>query len=86
LIRHVPVGKDVISPAAHTTFSNPTGLLDFVRELRKLSGGKPVGFKLCIGRTEEFLDICKAMLETNITPDFITVDGGEGEPGQRRQK
>jgi glutamate synthase domain-containing protein 2 len=80
-IRHVPMGKDVISPAAHTSFSTPKGLLEFVRELRRLSGGKPVGFKLCIGKKDEFLGICKAMLETGITPDFITVDGGEGGTG-----
>ena len=80
-IRHVPMGKDVISPAAHSAFSTPTGLLEFIRELRRLSGGKPVGFKLCIGKPEEFLGICKAMLESGITPDFITVDGGEGGTG-----
>jgi len=80
-IRHVPMGQDVISPAAHSSFSNPGGLLDFVKELRSLSGGKPVGFKLCIGQPKEFLGICKAMLETGITPDFITVDGGEGGTG-----
>ena len=56
-------------------------LLNFVRQLRELSGGKPVGFKLCIGRRDEFLAICKAMLETEIKPDFITVDGGEGGTG-----
>jgi glutamate synthase domain-containing protein 2 len=80
-IRHVPMGKDVISPAAHTSFSTPKGLLEFIRELRQLSGGKPVGFKLCIGKKDEFLGICKAMLKTGITPDFITVDGGEGGTG-----
>jgi len=75
------MGKDVISPAAHTSFSTPRGLLEFVRKLRHLSGGKPVGFKLCIGKKDEFLGICKAMLETGITPDFVTVDGGEGGTG-----
>ena len=80
-IRHVPMGKDVISPAAHSAFSDPQGLLDFVQELRQLSGGKPVGFKLCIGQPKEFLGICKAMLASGITPDFITVDGGEGGTG-----
>ncbi len=80
-IRHVPMGHDVVSPAAHSAFSTPTGLLEFVAKLRKLSGGKPVGFKLCIGRKSEFLAICKAMIETGITPDFITVDGGEGGTG-----
>ena len=80
-IRHVPMGADVISPPAHTAFSTPKGLLQFVQRLRELSGGKPVGFKLCIGRRDEFLGICKAMLELNIYPDFITVDGGEGGTG-----
>lgn len=80
-IRHVPMGQDVVSPAAHTAFSSPQGLLDFVKQLRELSGGKPVGFKLCIGQPKEFLGICKAMLESGITPDFITVDGGEGGTG-----
>jgi glutamate synthase domain-containing protein 2 len=80
-IRHVPMGEDVISPASHSAFDSPIGLLKFVSELRSLSGGKPVGFKLCIGNKSEFLGICKAMLETGITPDFITVDGGEGGTG-----
>jgi glutamate synthase domain-containing protein 2 len=80
-IRHVPMGHDVVSPAAHAAFSSPLGLLKFVSRLRELSAGKPVGFKLCIGSKTEFLAICKAMLETGITPDFITVDGGEGGTG-----
>jgi len=80
-IRNVPMGQDVISPPAHTAFSTPTGLLEFVRQLRALSGGKPVGFKLCIGQREQFLGICKAMVATGIKPDFITVDGGEGGTG-----
>ena len=80
-IRHVPLGADVISPSGHTEFSDPQGLLQFVRQLRELSGGKPIGFKLCIGRKSEFLSICKAMIETGIKPDFITVDGGEGGTG-----
>jgi glutamate synthase domain-containing protein 2 len=80
-IRHVPMGQDVVSPAAHTAFDSPAGLLRFVVQLRELSGGKPVGFKLCIGRKSEFLGICKAMLETGIRPDFITIDGSEGGTG-----
>lgn len=80
-IRHVPMGRDVVSPAAHSAFDSPAGLLRFVVQLRELSGGKPVGFKLCIGAEHEFFGICKAMLETGITPDFITIDGSEGGTG-----
>lgn len=80
-IRLVEVGKNVVSPSAHSTFSTPEGLLKFVKRLRDLSDGKPVGFKLCVGRRQEFIAICKAMLETGIRPDFITVDGGEGGTG-----
>lgn len=80
-IRHVPMGKDVVSPPAHTAFDSPQGLLKFIKKLRQLTNGKPVGFKLCIGRRDEFLSICKAMLATGITPDFITVDGSEGGTG-----
>ena len=80
-IRHVPLGYDVVSPPAHTAFSNPVELLTFIQQLRELSNGKPVGFKLCIGYKSEFLSICKAMLKTGILPDFITVDGGEGGTG-----
>ena len=80
-IRHVPMGQDVISPPAHSAIDSPAGLLKFVARLRELSGGKPVGFKLCIGNKSEFLGICKAMLETGIQPDFITIDGSEGGTG-----
>jgi len=80
-IRLVDLGQDVISPPAHREFTTPKGLLDFIVRLRELSGGKPVGFKLCIGRKYEFLAICKAILDTGITPDFITVDGAEGGTG-----
>lgn len=80
-IRGVPLGQDVISPPAHSAFSTPRGLLEFVTELRELSGGKPVGFKLCVGKRREFLAVCRAMVETGLLPDFITVDGGEGGTG-----
>lgn len=80
-IRGVPLGQDVISPPAHTAFRTPRELLAFVTRLRELSGGKPVGFKLCIGKRREFLAVCRAMLETGMVPDFITVDGGEGGTG-----
>jgi glutamate synthase domain-containing protein 2 len=80
-IRGVPMGKDVLSPPAHSAFSTPAGLLEFIARLRELSGGKPVGFKLCVGDRVELLAICRAMIATGITPDFITVDGAEGGTG-----
>ncbi len=80
-IRDVPLGQDVLSPPGHSAFSTPIELLEFVAELRRLSNGKPVGFKFCLGDMREFLSICKAMLKTGISPDFITVDGGEGGTG-----
>ena len=80
-IRKVPIGKSVLSPPAHSAFDSPIGLLEFIKQLRELSGGKPVGFKLCVGKRREFLAICKAIIETNILPDFIVVDGGEGGTG-----
>lgn len=79
--RGVPEGKDCISPPFHSTFHTPIGLLEFVQQLREHGSGKPVGFKLCIGRKSEFLGICKAMIETQIYPDFIVVDGKEGGTG-----
>lgn len=80
-IRGVPVGKTVASPPVHSAFSGPTGLLKFVTQLRALSGGKPVGFKLCVGQPEQVLSIVKAMVDSGLVPDFITVDGGEGGTG-----
>lgn len=80
-IRKVKPGADVVSPPAHRAFSTPIGLLQFIKQLRELSGGKPIGFKMCVGQPHEFVAICKAMLETQIYPDFITVDGGEGGTG-----
>jgi glutamate synthase domain-containing protein 2 len=79
--RGVPMGEDCISPSRHSAFSTPIEMMRFVAEMRRLSGGKPAGFKLCIGHEWEFLAICKAMLETNIYPDFIVVDGKEGGTG-----
>ncbi len=80
-IRHISKDRDCISPAVNPECTSPKALLAFIQQLRTLSGGKPVGFKLCIGNPAEFLSICKAMLETGITPDFITVDGAEGGTG-----
>ena len=80
-IRGVPLGEDCISPAAHSAFSTPVELLQFIALMRELSGGKPAGFKLCIGHPWEFMALCKAMLETGITPDFIVIDGKEGGTG-----
>ena len=80
-IRGVEQGVDCISPASHSAFSTPMGLIQFIEQLRKLSHGKPVGFKLCIGHRTEFLAIVKAMVESRIMPDFIVIDGKEGGTG-----
>jgi glutamate synthase domain-containing protein 2 len=79
--RGVALGQDCVSPALHSAFSTPIELLEFIARLRHLSGGKPVGFKLCIGHPWEFFAIAKAMIATGITPDFIVVDGKEGGTG-----
>lgn len=80
-IRNISKDHDCISPAVNPECTSPKELLAFIEQLRRLSGGKPIGFKLCVGNPAEFLSICKAMLETGITPDFITVDGAEGGTG-----
>lgn len=80
-IRLVKAGTTVFSPPFHSAFATPKELVKFVQHLRTLSGGKPVGFKLCIGKKSEFISICKAMVELDLYPDFITVDGGEGGTG-----
>ena len=79
--RGVPVGVDCLSPAKHSAFSTPLEMMAFIQQLRTLSGGKPVGFKLCIGHPWEFMGMVKAMLESGIYPDFIVVDGSEGGTG-----
>ncbi len=79
--RGVAIGQDCVSPSCHSAFSTPVEMMQFIAELRRLSGGKPVGFKLCIGHDWEFLAICKAMVKTGVYPDFIVVDGKEGGTG-----
>lgn len=80
-IRGVEPGTQVDSPPRHSAFSTPLEMIDYIQKLRDLSGGKPIGIKLALGRKSEFIAMCKAMVETGITPDFITVDGGEGGTG-----
>lgn len=79
--RGIPMGQDCLSPAAHSAFSTPIEMMQFIGRLRELSDGKPVGFKLCIGHRREFMCMVKAMLATGIAPDFIVVDGKEGGTG-----
>ena len=79
--RGIPVGVDCNSPSQHSAFSTPIEMMHFIARLRELSGGKPVGFKLCIGHPWEWFSIAKAMLHTGITPDFIVIDGAEGGTG-----
>ena len=85
-IRLVSKGNDIISPPTHSAFSTPLELMDFVKLLRKGSGGKPIGIKICIGNKSEFLSICKAMVETKTYLDFFTIDGGEGGTGAAPQE
>lgn len=80
-IRGVPVGVKCVSPAQHRVFSTPIELIEFIAEMRELSGGKPTGFKLCVTSREDVLAMCKAMLEVGTAPDFIIVDGAEGGTG-----
>ncbi len=80
-IRNIEPYIQVDSPPTHSAFSTPIEMMHFIKKLRDLSAGKPIGFKLCVGRRSEFVAICKAMVETGITPDFITIDGGEGGTG-----
>ncbi|MHA6763867.1 FMN-binding glutamate synthase family protein [Streptacidiphilus sp. PAMC 29251] len=80
-VRGVPQGQTVISPPFHQVFSTPRELVAFIARMRELAGGKPTGFKLCVGSRSQFLAVCKAMLEENVTPDFIIVDGAEGGTG-----
>lgn len=80
-IRGVAAGKTINSPPTHSAFSTPLEMMFFIQKLRRLSGAKPIGFKLCVGRKSEFFALCKAMLQTGIKPDFISVDGGEGGTG-----
>lgn len=79
--RGVAPGIDCVSPSRHSAFSTPVEMMQFIGTMRRLSGGKPAGFKLCVGHPWEFLAICKAMLETEIYPDFIVIDGNEGGTG-----
>lgn len=79
--RGVQIGEDCISPAAHSTFGTPCELLEWAASLREMSGGKPVGIKLCVGQPHELFALSKAMLKTGIWLDFITVDGAEGGTG-----
>lgn len=79
--RGIPVGVDCISPSSHSAFHTPIEMLHFLATLRRLSGGKPVGLKLCVGHPWEWFAIVKAMMHTDITPDFIVVDGAEGGTG-----
>jgi glutamate synthase domain-containing protein 2 len=80
-IRLVKAGETVYSPSKHSAFDSPEEMMFFLQRLRKLSGGKPVGFKLCLGSKPEFIELCNAMISTGVIPDFITVDGGEGGTG-----
>lgn len=80
-IRGVSKDQDCVSPAINPECDTPKALLNFIKTLRELSAGKPIGIKLCLGNPAEFLSFCKAMLAEDIYPDFITIDGAEGGTG-----
>lgn len=80
-VRDVPEGQTVVSPPYHRVFATPRELVRFIARMRELSGGKPTGFKLCVGSRRQFLAVCKAMLDEGTAPDFIVVDGAEGGTG-----
>lgn len=79
--RGVPIGQNCLSPASHSAFANAKEFVKFLKEIKQLSDGRPIGFKLCVGIKSEFIDICNAMIEQNFFADFITVDGSEGGTG-----
>lgn len=85
-IRHVQPHTKIASPPYHSAFNTPLEMVLFIQKLRDLSGGKPVGFKICIGHKSEFIAICKAMKHLDIYPDYIAVDGGEGGTGAAPQE
>ncbi|WP_370541989.1 glutamate synthase-related protein [Amycolatopsis sp. FDAARGOS 1241] len=80
-MREVPIGQTVISPPYHRVFKTPRELVQFIARMRELAGGKPAGFKLCVGSRRQVLAPCKAMVDEGVTPDFIVVDGSEGGTG-----
>ncbi len=84
--RQVPAHQDCLSPRAHSAFSTPVEMLEFAARMRELSGGKPVGLKLCVGQPHEVMAVMKAMLKTGIYPEFIVVDGAEGGTGAAPQE
>jgi glutamate synthase domain-containing protein 2 len=79
--RSVPQGEICISPPGHRVFGTPRELVRFIARMRELSGGKPAGFKLCVGSRHELLAICKAIVAEGTAPDFIIIDGSEGGTG-----
>ncbi len=85
-IRGIPLGEDCISPSRHPAFATPAQMMEFVAQLRELSGGKPVGIKLCVGHPSEVFAIAKAMVKTGIHPDFVVIDGSEGGTGAAPQE
>lgn len=79
-IRHVDMGKDVLSPANHTAFSSIKELIAFVEDIARETG-LPVGIKAAIGKLDQWHELASLMKETGKGPDFITIDGGEGGTG-----
>lgn len=78
--RGVGKDRDILSPPAHKEWKDEYGMLEWIKMLQEL-GGKPVGIKFCLGKPSFLDDLIKAIIETKIMPDFITIDGAEGATG-----
>lgn len=79
--RDIEAHTEIHSPAHHSAFANPQEMCLFINQLRDLSGGKPIGIKLCIGQESDFENIVSTFSQTDNYPDFITIDGAEGGSG-----
>lgn len=85
-IRGIPVGEDSISPNGHEDIKTVCDLLDMIHRIREVTG-KPVGFKMVVGRLDFFDDLFREVHERGIqsAPDFITIDSADGGTGAAPQ-
>jgi glutamate synthase domain-containing protein 2 len=79
-IRLIPMGKDCVSPASHSAFSDVSSMLDFIEMLAEETG-LPVGIKSAVGQMGFWEELARLIDTTGRAPDFVTIDGGEGGTG-----